>query len=139
MLKPQLVLTTLALASSGCASRTVAQHLEREGNASLTGIVVPPASAVRQQSTSCAGVRVRVAHSSEPTRLLGSVMVKPSRGRCLYVISNLPSEAELRLELTPGSDWTCPNGRAPTLKPEPGTVRLRDYETATRDFHATCE
>jgi hypothetical protein len=143
MLKPGLTLTTLlALVGcgvcSGCASGTSPRRLEREGNASLTGVVVPPPSAVRQGSTSCAGVRVRVAHASEPTRLLGSVMVKPSRERCLYVVSNLPSEAELRLEVTPGTDWRCEGGQPPSLTPRPGTVKLHDYETATRDYRSTC-
>ena len=139
MLKPRLALATaFALACSGCASGIGAQHLEREGNASLTGIVVPPLSTVSQESTSCAGVRVRVAHASEPTHPLGIIMVKPSRGRCLYVVSSLPSEAELRLEITPSTDWRCANGQPPTLTPRPGTLKLRDYETATRDFHATC-
>ncbi|MFL5345106.1 MAG: hypothetical protein ACJ8AT_09940 [Hyalangium sp.] len=139
MIKPGLTLATLlALASSGCASGSGTRRLEREGNASLTGVVVPPASAVRQGTTSCAGVSIRVAHASEPARLLGSVMVKPSRERCLYVVSNLPSEAELRLEVNPGSDWRCENGHPLTLSPRPGTLKLHDYETATRDYRATC-
>jgi hypothetical protein len=139
MLKPGFALSTaLALASAGCASSTQAQRLERVGNASLTGVVVPPASAVRYGITSCVGVSVRVAHASEPTRLLGSVMVKPIRERCLYVVSNLPSEAELRLEVSPGTDWRCENGALPTLSPKPGTLKLHDYETATRDYRATC-
>ena len=139
MLKPGLTLATvLALATSGCASGSGTRRLEREGNASLTGVVVPPASAVRHGNTSCSGVRIRVAHASEPTRLLGSVMVKPSRERCLYVVSSLPSDAELRLEIDPGTDWRCENGQPPTLSPRPGTLKLHDYETATRDYRATC-
>jgi hypothetical protein len=137
MLKPGLSLCLLlALASASCALG--AQRLEREGNASFTGVVTPPPSAVRQGTTSCAGVRVRVSHASEPTHLLGSVMVKPSRGRCLYVVSSLPSDAELRLEVTPGSDWRCESGQPPVLTPKPGVLKLHDYETATRDFRAIC-
>jgi hypothetical protein len=139
MLKPCLTLiAAFALVTAGCASGTQAQRLEREGNASLTGVVVPPPGAVRQKSTSCAGVRVRVTHASEPTYLLGSTTVKPSRERCLYVVSSLPSDAELRVDITPGTDWRCGNGQVPTLSPKSGTLKLRDYETATRDFRATC-
>lgn len=139
MLKPGLALTTaLALASAGCASSMGTRRLERVGNASLTGVIVPPASAVRYGITSCAGVSVRVAHASEPTQLLGTVMVKPIRERCLYVVSSLPSEAELRLEVSPGMDWRCENGASPTFSPRPGTLKLHDYETATRDYRATC-
>ena len=139
MLKPGLTIATVfCIAAAGCASGTGMQRLEREGNASLTGIVVPPASAVRQGSTFCAGVRVRVAHAREPTRMLGSVMVKQSRERCLYVVSSLPSDAELHLEVIPGTGWRCESGQAPTLIPKPGPLKLRDYETATRDFRATC-
>lgn len=139
MLKPGLTLATLlAFASAGCASGSGTRRLEREGNASLTGVIVPPATAVRHGSTSCAGVSVQVAHASEPARLLGSVMVKPSRERCLYVVSNLPSEAELRLEVNPGTDWRCENGQPPEISPRPGALKLHDYETATRDYRATC-
>ncbi|WP_224369131.1 hypothetical protein [Hyalangium versicolor] len=141
MLKPGLTLiTTFALATGGCAFGTGAQRLEREGNASITGILVPPPNAVGPKSTSCAGVRIRVAHVREPSQLLGNVMVKASRQRCFYVVSSLPSEAELHLEVRPGADWKCENGQPPTLSPRSGsgTLKLRDYETATRDFRATC-
>jgi hypothetical protein len=64
--------------------------------------------------------------------------VKQSRERCLYVVSNLPSNAELQLEVRPGASWRCEDGQAPGLKPRPGMLKLHDYETATRDFRATC-
>lgn len=138
MLKPGLPFATALLLATGCASGTGAERLEREGNASLTGVISAPPSPVRQGSTSCAGVRVHVAHVSEPSRALGSTMVKQSRERCFYVVTNLPSEAELQLEVTLSPSWRCEDGQAPVLKPEPGAVKLHDYETATRDFRATC-
>jgi hypothetical protein len=138
MLKPGLLLATAFLLHLGCASGMGAQRLEDEGNASLTGVIVAPPEIVRHGSTSCAGVRIQVSHVSEPSRPLGSAMVKPSRERCLYVVSNLPSDAELQLEVSPASGWRCEDGQAPTLKPRPGVLKLRDYETATRDFRATC-
>jgi len=128
----------LALAAA-CASCAGAQRLEREGNAILTGVVVPPAGGVSKQSTSCAGVTARVAHVSAPDSLLGSVMVKALRGRCLFVVSNLPSNAQLRLTVSPGTAWRCENGDLPTLAPAQRVLQLRDYETATRDFRATCQ
>jgi hypothetical protein len=65
-------------------------------------------------------------------------MVKELRGRCLFVVSNLPSDAELRLTASPGTAWRCEGGESPTLVPAPRVLKLRDYETATRDFRATC-
>jgi hypothetical protein len=65
-------------------------------------------------------------------------MVKQSKERCLYVVSSLPSDAELRLEVSPGTAWRCEDGQSPTLTPKPRALKLRDYETATRDFGATC-
>jgi len=138
MLKPGFPLATALLLATGCASGTSTQRLEREGSASLTGVIVAPPSVVRQGGTSCAGVRIRVTHVSEPARPLGSVMVKKSRERCLYVVSNLPSGAELQLEVSPASNWRCEDGQAPGLKPPPGVLMLHDYETVTRDFRATC-
>jgi hypothetical protein len=127
----------LALAAA-CASCAGAQRLEREGNATLTGVVVPPRGWVSKQSTSCAGVMARVAHVSEPENLLGNIMVKELRGRCLFVVSRLPSDAELRLTVSPGREWRCEDGAPPSLTPAPRVVKLRDYETVTRDFRATC-
>jgi hypothetical protein len=140
MLKPCLTMTAaFCLATAGCASGAGTQRLEREGNASLTGVLSAAPGAVRQGNTSCAGVRVYVAHVSEPSQPLGTVMVKQSRGRCLYVVSHLPSDAELQLELSLGPTWRCEDGQTPTLTPKPGSFKLRDYETATRDFRATCD
>jgi hypothetical protein len=140
MLKPGLTITAaFCLATVGCASGAGTQRLEREGNASLTGVLSSAPSSVRQGNTSCAGVRVNVTHASEPSQPLGNVMVKQSRQRCLYVVSSLPSDAELRLEVSPGSAWRCEDGQAPTLTPRPGSFKLRDYETATRDFRVTCD
>ncbi|MDY7230260.1 hypothetical protein [Hyalangium rubrum] len=136
----RLTTAALLLATTGCASLLGAARLEREGNATLTGVVVPPAGGeVRKEATSCAGVTARVSHVSEPENALGSLMVKQSRGRCLYVVSNLPSNAELHLEVSPGTTWRCGDGEAPQLTPAPRAVKLRDYETATRDFRAVCD
>jgi hypothetical protein len=138
MPRSRLVAAALFLVAAGCASNEGARPLEREGNATLTGIVTPPSGGGQTGSPSCTGVMVRVFHTSEPTRPLGRVMVRQSRERCLDVVSSLPSNAELRLEVIPGMSWRCQGEAAPTLAPRPGTVRLRDYETATRDFRATC-
>jgi hypothetical protein len=76
MLKSGLTMTAaFCLATAGCASGTGTQRLEREGNASLTGVLSTAPSAVRQGSTSCAGVRLHVSHASEPSLALGHVMV----------------------------------------------------------------
>lgn len=132
------VAAALSIAAAGCALDTGTKRLEREGNATLTGVVVPPPGTPAQGSALCAGVTVQVAHASEPTLSLGHLLVKQSRERCLYVLSSLPSEAELQLQVLLGTDWRCQDGEAPTLTPKPGLVKLRDYETATRDFRATC-
>lgn len=127
---------TLAAACASCAG---AQRLEREGNATLTGVVVPPKVGAGSVRTSCEGVTARVEHVSEPENVLGTAMVKELRGRCLFVVSNLPSNAELRLTVSPGTSWRCEDGEPPSLKPGPRVLKLRDYETATRDFRSTCE
>jgi hypothetical protein len=127
------------LLATACASCAGAQRLEREGSATLTGVVVPPAREVRKQDTSCAGVTARVTHVNVPEDVLGTVMVKEIRGRCLFVVSSLPSDAQLRLTVSPATAWRCEDGEPPTLTPEPRVLKLRDYETATRDFRATCE
>ncbi|HEX8704988.1 MAG TPA: hypothetical protein VF815_39510 [Myxococcaceae bacterium] len=137
-MSPRRLFTALALAAA-CASCAGAQRLEREGNATLTGVVVPPPGGVSGQRTSCAGVTAQVVHTGEPENLLGNAMVKELRGRCLFVVSNLPSNAELRLTLSPGTSWRCEDGEPPSLKPVSRVLELRDYETATRDFRATCE
>jgi hypothetical protein len=129
---------TALLLATVCASCAGPQRLEREGNATLTGVVVPPPGGVNKQSTSCAGVTARVAHVSEPGSLLGNLMVKEIRGRCLFVVSNLPRNAELRLTVSTGSGWRCANGDSPMLAPAQWVLQLRDYETATRDFRASC-
>ncbi len=136
---PRLAAATLALTAVACATGAGARRLEREGNATLTGIIVPPPSEVRKESTSCSGVMVRAAHVSAPDTALGNLLVKPSRGRCLYVLSNLPSEAELQVSVRPSAAWRCEGGSPPRLRPAPHEVKLRDYETATRDFRVTCE
>jgi hypothetical protein len=66
-------------------------------------------------------------------------MVKELRGRCLFVISQLPSHAKLVLTVSPGTAWRCEDGAPPQLTPAPPVLTLRDYETVTRDFRATCE
>jgi hypothetical protein len=82
MLKPAFTLiAAFCLATAGCASGTGTQRLEREGNASLTGVLSAAPGAVWQGSTSCAGVRIHVTHTSDPSRPLGDVMVKKSRQR----------------------------------------------------------
>jgi len=124
---------------AACASCAGTQRLEREGSATLTGVVVPPRAGVSPRSTSCAGVTARVAHVSEPGRGLGTVMVKELRGRCLFVISQLPSHAKLVLTVSPGTAWRCEDAAPPQLTPAPPVLTLRDYETVTRDFRATCE
>ncbi|ADO68362.1 hypothetical protein [Stigmatella aurantiaca] len=129
--------SALFLALVGCASSTGAR-LEREGNATLTGIVALSTPGLEVGKTPCAGLKIHVAHSREPENALGNLLVKPSRGRCLYVLSNLPSQANLVLKVTASPDWRCETGPAPELTPPQVEQRLRDYETATRDFRVTC-
>ena len=128
----------LFLALLGCASHPGAHRLEREGTATLTGIVALSTPGLEVGKSPCAGLKVQVAHAREPDNALGNLLVKPSRGRCLYVTSSLPSQADLVLTVTASPDWRCDAGAAPVLTPNPVELRLRDYETATRDFRLTC-
>jgi hypothetical protein len=128
----------LFLALLGCASSLGAHRLEREGTATLTGIVGLSVPGLEAGKDPCAGMKVHVAHAREPDNSLGNLLVKPGRGRCLYVVSNLPSQADLVLTVTASPDWRCTPGTAPLLSPERVEIRPRDYETATRDFRLTC-
>ncbi|MDC0712379.1 hypothetical protein POL68_28205 [Stigmatella sp. ncwal1] len=130
--------SALFLTLLGCAS-SMGARLEREGNATLTGIVVLSTPGLEVGKTPCDGLKLQVAHAREPANALGNLLVKPSRGRCLYVLSNLPSQADLVLTVTASPDWRCETGHAPALTPPQVESRLRDYETATRDFRVTCD
>jgi len=127
----------VVVALTGCSGLSRSQVGDRDGNASITGIVSLPGSGFQKGEDPCEGVQVQVTHAGADASV-GSVQLKQSRGRCLYVASSIPSNAELQVAVTPGTAWKCDNGATPTLTPATASLKLRDYQTATRDFTVAC-
>jgi hypothetical protein len=127
------------VALTGCSGLSRSQVGTRDGNAVITGVVSLPASGMQKGEDPCEGVRVQVAApGASEADAMGSVQLKQSRGRCMYVASSIPSNADVQVTVTPGSAWKCDNGAAPALTPANASLKLRDYETATRDFAVAC-
>ncbi|AKQ70412.1 hypothetical protein A176_007324 [Myxococcus hansupus] len=132
----RIAVAALVLAASGCA--TTGGGGGREGNATVAGVVRLPESGLRADDA-CGQLQVIVASPSSPTVGLGRAMVKPSRGnRCSFSVTGVPSNTDLQVGLTVGSDLKCEAGAAPSVSPEPTTVKVNDYGTATRDFSLSC-
>lgn len=129
----------VVVALTGCSGMSRSQVGDRNGNATITGIVSLPSSGFQKGGDACEGVRVQVARAgAEAADSLGNVQLKESRGRCMYVASAIPSGSELQVTVTPGTAWKCDNGATPTLTPAQSAVKLADYQTATRDFAVAC-
>lgn len=130
------IAATVLAALTGCAGMSRSAVADR-GNASVTGLIALPSSGLQRAEDPCAGVQVNVARAGATTTL-GDVALKQSRGRCMYTASGVPSGAELQVSVTPGGSWKCDNGAAPAFSPATTSVKLHDYETATRDFTVSC-
>ena len=130
-----LLLSTAA----GCATSRNATGGAREGSGTVTGIITLADEVGPKTGDFCAGLNVKVTPTGASEDVLGNRMVKVSRGRCSYQVSNLPSGGEqLELSVTPSPAWQCDNGATPTLTPAAQALQLQDYQTATRDFQASC-
>ncbi|XXF77866.1 hypothetical protein P2318_33170 [Myxococcaceae bacterium GXIMD 01537] len=127
----------VVVALTGCSGMSRSQVGDRDGNANVTGIVALPSSGLQKGEDPCAGVQVQVAHAGT-SNAVGNVSVKQSRGRCMYVASNVPSNKDLQVTVTPGTAWKCENGAAPAFSPASVAVKVPDYATATRDFTVGC-
>ena len=129
----------VVVALTGCSGMSRSQVGDRDGNASITGIVSLPGSGFQKGEDPCEGVQVQVTHAgAQAADSVGSVQLKQSRGRCLYVASSIPSNADLQVTVTPSTAWKCDNGATPALTPASVSLKLRDYQTATRDFAVAC-
>ena len=127
------------VALTGCSGMSRSQVGDREGNASVTGIVSLPGSGFQKGEDPCEGLRVQVSHAgAQAADALGNVQLRQSRGRCMYQVANLPTHAELQMTVTPGAAWKCDNGATPTLTPATASLKLHDYQAATRDFTVAC-
>lgn len=130
-----LLLSTAA----GCGTSRNATGGAREGSGTVTGIITLADEVGPKTGDFCAGLGVKVTPAGAPEDVLGDRMVRVSRGRCSYQISNLPSGGEqLELSVTPSSAWQCDNGATPTLTPAPQALQLEDYQAVTRDFRVSC-
>jgi hypothetical protein len=130
-----LLLSTAA----GCGTSRNATGGAREGSGTVTGIITLAEEVGPKEGDFCAGLAVKVTPAGAPEEVLGNRMVRVSRGRCSYQISNLPSGGEqLALTVTPSPAWQCANGATPTVTLEQQPLQLKDYQTATRDFSVSC-
>ncbi|WP_375768809.1 hypothetical protein NR798_45225 [Archangium gephyra] len=130
-----LLLSTAA----GCGTSRSATGGAREGSGTVTGIITLADEVGPKEGDFCAGLAVKVTPAGAPEDVLGNRTVRVSRGRCSYQVSNLPSGGEqLQLSVTPPPAWQCGNGATLTLTPEAQPLQLKDYQTATRDFQASC-
>ncbi|MCP3143061.1 hypothetical protein [Pyxidicoccus xibeiensis] len=133
----RIAVAALVVAATGCA--TTGGGGSREGNATVAGIIRLPQSGLQQASDACDQLQVTVSPASAPSDALGRGMLKASRGgRCSFNVSGLPSNTELQVGLTAGAGLKCDNGAAPTITPEPKTVKLGDYATVNHDFTLSC-
>ncbi|WNZ62014.1 hypothetical protein QEG98_40385 [Myxococcus sp. MxC21-1] len=132
----RIAVAALVLAASGCA--TTGGGGGREGNATIAGVIRLPESGLRADDA-CGQLQVIVASPDAPTNGLGRTMVKPSRGnRCSFTVSGVPSNTDLQVGLAAGGGLKCETGATPAITPEPSTVKVGDYGTATRDFALSC-
>ncbi|WNG41091.1 hypothetical protein F0U61_50865 [Archangium violaceum] len=139
----RITIAVLMLSTAvGCGTSRSATggRAEREGNGTVTGIISLADEVGPKTGDYCEGLAVKVAYADAPEDVLGSRMVKVSRGRCSYQVTGLPSDGpELQLTVAPSPAWKCANAGTPTLKPEQQTLKLKDYQAETRDFRVTCE
>lgn len=130
----------VVVALTGCSGLSRSQVGDRDGSAALTGVVTLPSSGMQKGEDPCEGVQVQVVRAgASAASALGDVQLKQSRGRCMYVVSGLPSRTDVQVTVTPGTAWTCDNGAAPAFTPANASLSLNDYETATRDFTVACD
>ncbi|PTL83472.1 hypothetical protein [Vitiosangium sp. GDMCC 1.1324] len=139
----RITITILLLATAaGCSTNRSATggRAAREGNGTVTGIIMLGEGVGPKTGDFCEGLTVKVTHASAPEDVLGDRMVKVSRGRCSYQVAHLPSGGEeLQFTVTPSSAWKCDNGTAPTISSAPQSIKLQNWQTLTQDFRVTCE
>lgn len=130
----------VVVALTGCSGLSRSQVGDRDGTASLTGVVALPSSGMQKGQDPCEGVQVQVVRAgASAASALGSVQVKQSRGRCMYVVSGIPARTDVQVTVTPGTAWTCDNGATPAFTPASASLSINDYATATHDFTVACE
>lgn len=137
----RITIAVLLFTAAGCSTTQGATggRASREGNGTVAGVISLAEGVSPKTGELCEGVAVKVTSPTTAEEALGTRMVKPSRGRCSYQVTDLPSTGEtLRLTVTPSPAWRCDNGATPTLTPEPVTLTLRDHQTETRDFRVSC-
>jgi hypothetical protein len=135
-MKTLLALSCLALFACDLGrNRAPDERPTAFNNARITGVVTLP-EGLADASGACSNLSIQAKAGAAET--LGNVIVRQSRGRCSYEISQLPTQAELALVLRGGSGWACQNGSSVGLLPDAQTVTLQDHETRTQDFRGSC-
>ena len=120
---------------SACASGPQVSSTHA-GNATLLGVIALPES-VQGQANACDGLAVTASLAQDPNVLVGRGVVRSSRNRCTYQISNLPSGKELKLNVQAPASWTCANGQPVNVAPN-DTLQLSNMESRNRDLNAAC-
>jgi hypothetical protein len=130
------VLGALLLPLFGCAT-TGAGALagtESYNHSQVSGVVVIPAN--QDPDALCRDLEVRASNAAGVP--VGHASVHVSRGRCSFVISQLPAAEELSIQVTPGAAWRCASGLNVALDPPTQAVKLREWESRSEEFRTTC-
>ena len=131
----RIAVAALVLAASGCASSSGATAGGRGGNATVTGSIAYPESGLQGDPCSSVNVKVTEGNSAE----LGAGAVKRSRkNTCSYTVSNLPADADLRVELVVEPGLKCASGAAPTVSPEPTTMKIARFQAKVVSYKLSC-
>lgn len=96
----------------------------------VTGVVYLPSG--MSESEWCS--RVSIEPEAEGVSV-GHVSIRESRGRCSFQINNLPAERQISIRLKLPA---CPSGADASLAQAPRPLVLKDHETRTQDYRATC-
>ncbi|MCI0569498.1 MAG: hypothetical protein L0Y66_01985 [Myxococcaceae bacterium] len=135
-----IVLAALAaVATAGCATTgsIPAEQAMHGGSATLNGVITLPEQATAGASNPCEGLVLRAFRTADPSKDVGKVTVRNSRGRCSYQVAKIPNDSPVALELK-SEGWACATGSTLTLTPGTQPILYGAHESRTKDFAATC-
>ncbi len=129
-----LVLSFAAAALAGGCDLSRAKagdpNLDAVSSSSVVGVIYLPQGL--SESDWCKRLTVEAAAQGTP---VGRTAIRESRGRCSYEVSRLPSQQEISVTVKLPA---CPSGASAHLAPPPQPLLLKDHETKTQDFRASC-
>ncbi len=128
---PFALTLTAAAVVAGCAHAPVgAPNQDATSSASVVGVIYLPEGL--SEAEWCRHLSVEAAAQGTA---VGRVNIRTSRGRCAYEVSRLPSGEDIAVTVKLPA---CPSGGTASLAPPLQPVKLRDHETRTQDFRASC-